>query len=370
MVFHYVNGNTGTSYRGDIQIDDVNFDGNSYSFENSGQDWVTSTSVGTGTTSGIDYQSLGTFQDKIGNYSNVTVSTGSYKWNSDANGTSSSSTGLSTADDGSYYLYAETSGSATSSGRYTTASPLVQLSNSPGNLTFANARYGNNIGTLRVYWAENKTTDPYPPAASVDVYGPWTSTTTNAANWINANSSTSASLQYGQFGGVSDGDTCRLLIAYISGNGYRGDLQLDDWYANVSSTSTSGGTFLNIDSTQTQKSDILTTYTSAAWNTSGSPTTADIETIYNNSTWSNVGYGTTAGTWNLDASGTPSSSTGLTNVYSGYYCYFESTSPGYSYKMRLLRSKQFSAIANRGFRGRIGHYGSNMGRMRVYIVKE
>jgi hypothetical protein len=202
------------------------------------------------------------------------------------------------------------------------------------------------------------------------VLGPITSDQTTAANWINGNSSLSVSLQYGQWGGISDGDTCRLLIAYISGNGYRGDLQLDDWWANVSSTSTSGGTFLSIDSTQSQYSNTISTYTSASWNTSSSPTTQDIENIYNNSTWSNVSVSTTAARWNLDSGGTPSSSTGLTTVYGGYYTYFESTSPGYSYKMRLLRSRQFTAIANRGFRGRIGHYGSNMGKMRVYIVKE
>ena len=374
IVFAYTNGTSGTSYRGDMQLDSISFDGNTFNFDApSGHDWVTSTALNQSLVySGMDPGSLGTFQQRIANYSTLATGENTYKWNVDSGGTSSGSTALSSAHTGSYYVYAETSGTGTSGGQYTLASPLVQLSNSPGNLSYAFARYGNNIGTTRVYWAQNQTTDAHPPPVAVDVYGPWTSTTTNAANWINGNSSSSVSLQYGQWGSISDGDTCRLLIAYISGNGYQGDLQLDDWWANVTSTSTSiqYAYPLSIDSTQSQVSNQLITYTSAAWNTSSAPTTSDIETIYNNSTWTNVGYGSSQGTWNLDRSGTPSGGTGLTNVYSSYYNYFEATGAGYSYKMRLLRSKPFSAIANRGFRGRIGHYGSNMGRMRVYIVKE
>ena len=377
VVFHYNNGSSSTSYRGDIQVDNVQFDGTAYNFENTGHSWVTSV-FGSSNATGINLNSLATFNNNVRNYASLAVGEQWYRWNVDSGGTPSGSTGLSSAASGSYYTYVETTGSLNTLGAaYTMASPLVQLSNSVGNLGYGFARYGSNIGTLRVYWAENKTTDPYPPAAAATVSGPliFSQGNNNLTNWIDGQYSSNTWLTaYGQYtSAAAQGDTCRLLIAYISGNNWDSDLQLDDWWANATSTSAGSGQFpLYIDSSQAQYSNTLTGYSSSNWNTSfNSPSTTDIQNIYNNTTsWTNLSTAANTSTWAIDSGGTPSSNTGLTSLGSGSYTYYEASSNGYPYKMRLLRSKQFTATANRGFRGRIGAYGANIGKMRVYIVVE
>lgn len=377
VVFHYNNGSSSTSYQGDIQVDNVQFDGTAYNFENSGQSWVTSVFGSTNAT-GIDLNSLASFNNNVRNYASLAVAESWYRWNVDSGGTPSGSTGLSTAASGSYYAYAETTGNLNTLGAaYTMASPLTQLSNSVGNLGYGFARYGANIGTLKVYWAENKTTDPYPPAPTVTVSGPliFSQGNNNLTNWIDGQYSSSTWLTvYGQYtSAAAQGDTCRLLIAYISGNNWDSDLQLDDWWANATSTSSGSGQYpLYIDTSQAQYSNTLTSYSSSSWNTTfNTPSTTDIQNIYNNTTsWTNLSTAASTSTWAIDSGGTPSSNTGLTSLGSGNYTYYEASSNGYPYKMRLIRSKQFTATANRGFRGRIGAYGANIGKMRVYIVVE
>lgn len=138
LVFVYTNGTTGTSFQGDLQLDDIRLDGTTYSFENTGHSWettTTNTSVGSYTSASFTSLSVGT-------------TTG--RWNVDAGGTPSGSTGLTTADAGTYYVYAETSGSSTSGHNYILRSPTVTLGSSP-TLQYAEARSGGNIGTLNVY---------------------------------------------------------------------------------------------------------------------------------------------------------------------------------------------------------------------------
>ena len=43
LVFIYTNGSSGTSYQGDLQLDDIRLDGTTYSFEASTESWQTST---------------------------------------------------------------------------------------------------------------------------------------------------------------------------------------------------------------------------------------------------------------------------------------------------------------------------------------
>jgi hypothetical protein len=138
LVFIYTNGSSGTSYQGDLQLDDIRLDGTTYSFESSTESWQTSTTdVPASSYSGASFVSLAT-------------GTTSYRWNRDAFGTPSGSTGLSTADAGTYYVYAETSGSGTLGDNYVLRSPTVTLGSSP-TLQYAEARSGGNIGTLNVY---------------------------------------------------------------------------------------------------------------------------------------------------------------------------------------------------------------------------
>jgi len=138
LVFIYTNGTTGTSYQGDLQLDDIRLDGTTYSFENTGHSWETTTTD----TPVANYSSA--------SFTSLGVGTSSYRWNVDAGGTPSGSTGLTTADAGTYYVYAETSGSGTSGDNYILRSPTVTLGSSP-TLQYAEARSGGNIGTLNVY---------------------------------------------------------------------------------------------------------------------------------------------------------------------------------------------------------------------------
>tara|TARA_R100001198_G_C5238005_1_gene215602 strand:- start:903 stop:2240 length:1338 start_codon:yes stop_codon:yes gene_type:complete len=139
LVFIYTNGSSGTSYQGDLQLDDIRLDGTTYSFETSTDEgWQTTTSD----TSSSSYAS--------GSFTSLITSTTSYRWNRDAFGTPSGSTGLTTADAGTYYVYAETSGSNTLGDNYILRSPVVTLGSSP-TLQYAEARSGGNIGTLNVY---------------------------------------------------------------------------------------------------------------------------------------------------------------------------------------------------------------------------
>lgn len=370
LVFHYTNGTVSTSYRGDLQFDDVQIDGTQFNFENTNDNWVTSYTT-TGLTGPWDTSTPTTYNAVIRNHTPMLVTqNSSYRFNVDSGGTGSSGTALSYAGTGSYYVYAETSGVAGGQ-PFSASSPLKTLSSSPGSMSYKCARYGSNIGTLRVYWAKNTSVDPYPPPPPVDLYGPWsTGSGASSVPWLVQGQYSTSTYKtiFAQWGGISTGDTCRMVIAYITGSSYTADLQLDDFWANAQSTSAgSGQTPLYIDTSQASQSNILTAY-SAGYTF---PAQAAVKTIYNNTaTWTPLSSTATWGTWATDSGGTPSGGTGLYGLPSGPYAYYEATQAGFPYKMRLLRSRQFTATANRGFRGRVGAYGSAIGEARIFIVKE
>ena len=131
LVFRYLSG---ASLTGDIQLDAINLDGNSYSFENSGDGFQTS--IG-GESS---YASV--------SWNNLATGTSTRKWNVDSGGTGSSGTGRTDAASGSYYVYAEVS--AATNSYFWLRSPQVTLGSSP-TLSFYEARLGSAIGTLDVY---------------------------------------------------------------------------------------------------------------------------------------------------------------------------------------------------------------------------
>lgn len=134
LVFNYTNG---ASFRGDIQLDAINLDGTTYSFENTGESFQTS-AAGESTYAGVSWSSLAT-------------GTTAAKWNVGAGGTPSGGTGRTDAAAGSYYVYAETSAPANVTGyNFWLRSPQVTLSGSP-TLTYYEARNGEGIGTLNVY---------------------------------------------------------------------------------------------------------------------------------------------------------------------------------------------------------------------------
>lgn len=135
LVFQATNGG---GFESDFQLDNINLDGTTYSFENVTHNFQTST-ADTAT-----YTSVA--------WSNVAVESGNTgAWQVDTGGTPSGNTGRADAADGSYYVYAEASAPADQNGfNFWLRSPEVLLGASP-TLTFSEARTGGNIGTLNVY---------------------------------------------------------------------------------------------------------------------------------------------------------------------------------------------------------------------------
>ena len=389
LVFAYQNGTSGTSYQGDVQVDNIRFSdvssgqGYNYSFETSSNltGWKTSTSTATAMTMGTADADLRKFEDNLAGYSDVATAGTTFRWNRDSGGTVSTGTALTTGDDGDYYIYAETSGSGASGALYTVCSPLIDLDSSPGSVSYAVAREGGNIGTLKVYWAENKSSDPYTGGSSF---------TANSIQLINRDtlngsssssgyfwegiaagySSTNAATAYGNWpAGPSTGDTAKICVIYKSRNYWRGDFQLDDFYVNATSE-TAGGTNTNIDvsSTGWQRGPARYTYSFSTF-----PSATTVKGWCNLPGWINITTGSANGSWHVDSGGTPSSGTGLTTVGSGNYAYFEASGSGsgYSYKIVPILSPAFTidkSNSNNGIRLKMGLRGTHFGWCQVYVV--
>jgi hypothetical protein len=145
-VYFVVKYVSGSSFRGDFQIDDIYIDGTTYTFESNATGWSTSnanTGGQTFTYSSISWQSVGTSTTAYG------------EWVRDSGGTGSSSTGLSVdhtlGTSSGFYLYTETSSHGRPYTEFWLRSPSITLSASPGNLTFWEARYGSNIGSSNYF---------------------------------------------------------------------------------------------------------------------------------------------------------------------------------------------------------------------------
>jgi len=142
VFYHY-----GTYFTGDMQLDDINIDGTTYTFESDATGWETTTTNSNTivTTTASDTYNAITF-------SSVATIGSSARWNRDLGGTSSASTGLTTdhtlGTTSGYYLYAETSSPYPCG--YWLRSPEVTLSGSP-TLSFWEARYGATMGDCEVY---------------------------------------------------------------------------------------------------------------------------------------------------------------------------------------------------------------------------
>lgn len=140
VVFRYINGTTGISYQGDVQLDDFNLGGNVFDPETSTHSFQTSFDnnvPGFTTYSTVSWTAL------------TTISTTNGRWNRDPSGTSSGATGNTSGNTGTYYFYAETSGTSTNGKYYWLRSPLITLSTS--TLSFYSAQNGGNCGSIEVY---------------------------------------------------------------------------------------------------------------------------------------------------------------------------------------------------------------------------
>jgi hypothetical protein len=136
-VFRYQNG---AGFRGDIQLDQVVIGGTTSSFESSADSYERNPNT-----------------SQPSNYASVVwepVSTGGSngEWKRDSGGTPSGGTGNTNAAAGSFYLFAETSGTLLSNNAYFwLRGPAVTLDSSNPVFTYYEARNGSNIGTLDVY---------------------------------------------------------------------------------------------------------------------------------------------------------------------------------------------------------------------------
>lgn len=143
IVIHYVSG---SSYTGDVQIDDITLWNDSkssgvpsYGFSSTTHNFETST------TDVSSYSSV--------TWSYVGTGTTALRWNRDAGGTGSSGTGLAFDRGGGtgYYLYAETSSSGNPSKNFWLRSPNVSVTSTYHNLEIYLARCGATVGTVKVH---------------------------------------------------------------------------------------------------------------------------------------------------------------------------------------------------------------------------
>ena len=134
-VFRYINKNN--SELADLQLDLVVLSGTTYSFENTGESFQTTT------TDTRSYLSA--------TWTNVAVATTNGRWNADTGGTPTTNAARTDAAGGTYYVYAETSGIGVADDyNFWLRSPAVALGASP-TFTFYEARAGAGTGELYVY---------------------------------------------------------------------------------------------------------------------------------------------------------------------------------------------------------------------------
>jgi hypothetical protein len=162
--------------------------------------------------------------------------------------------------------------------------------------------YGTSIGTTSVYWLEDNGT---------------INTLRSIAGQQHTNS-TSTWNSYTEDLSSYSGTTGRIYIGYRTGNNFYNDPQFD----NMELTETTSGTIDLDPGTSTGR---------GRWNRRTAYTTGALLT----SSYSSIPIGTgAANLWNYDRGGTPSGSTGSTadadGSTSGYYLYFEGSSPNYT----------------------------------------
>ena len=179
--------------------------------------------------------------------------------------------------------------------------------------------YGSNIGTIYIFWlksSDNSLTQLRSIAGQQH--------TGQTQSWNNYEEDLSG----------YKGQTGRIVIAYKTGSFWRNDIQLDDMELKET---TSGNIDLDPGNASGQ----------GRWEKKTSYTT-NISTYPTSGSWTPISISTSSSNrWNYDKGGTPSSFTGGTKDVagstSGYYLYFEGSSPNYSSSIRYywLRTGEY-----------------------------
>ena len=321
----YQNGSVGTSWRGDFQIDDIrllevdNTQIQKWSFESSAENWQQLGSFGENYDASTPNDDI---LDVINNTNWSTVSTGTSarNWNRDAFGTPSSGTGVSSADDGSYYLYTETSAPATYQTNFWLRSPSISLSSADWTkLTWAWACYSNiqagqdNQGAYTVYIVAETNTDKQPMAPQISSGSSLNSTNVRRSRWPIGWTYPSGSYHVGtgptgiyNYGRVPEQSEFMIYLRYkngTAGTSYEGDFQ-------VTQVDLLDGT-----GTAQRSYGFGSVWSGAPWytiniNTQGRDIERWEDTI---GKWSLMadGFNTTQYQWNKNSGGTPSFNTGI-----------------------------------------------------------
>jgi hypothetical protein len=133
IVFKYTSG---SSHTGDVQLDDINFLGNTYDPQTGTHSFQTSTA------NIVSYTSV--------SWTNLASSSKSNgRWNRDSGGTISGGTGNTSGYTGQFYYYAETTSSFNMN--FWLRSPIVTYDGNNNNINFRYARHGATCGPMTVY---------------------------------------------------------------------------------------------------------------------------------------------------------------------------------------------------------------------------
>ena len=138
LVFKSVSG---SDYSGDFQLDDINFDSNSYTFESDNESWQRSDTSDVGSYESVTWESIS---------NGVGGTTYAGFWVRYSGNTPSGGTGDIGAHGGSWHIYYEASSGGAPSITAWVRSPEIVLSATP-TLSFWEGRDGTTMGTLDVY---------------------------------------------------------------------------------------------------------------------------------------------------------------------------------------------------------------------------
>ncbi len=260
------------------------------------------------------------FESGTGGWTNATGD--DINWTRDASGTSSSSTGPSSGQSSTWYMYTEASGSSYPSKVADFISPGIDLNplNNPV-LEFGYHMYGSAMGSMDV-------------SVSTNDGSSWTSIWSESGNQGNVWNTAELSLAAYQ------GDAILIRFRGTTGTSYTSDMAIDNVSIRESDDNTSViNTFPYIEGFESG----LGVWTNASGD--------DID-------------------WTRDAGGTPSSSTGPSDGQSGdYYAYTEASGSNYPSKVADLESPDVVLTDLTDSELEFGYhmYGSAMGTLKVFV---
>lgn len=160
---------SGTSFTGDVQLDDFNIGGNSFDPETGANGFQVPTVIDNSKIASGNLDNIQSDYDAI-TWTGIGSSTSAYGFFvRDPSGTPSGSTGLTSGNTGSYYFYAETSSSGSNNDIWL-LSPEVTIKND--ELSFYTAQYGATCGPIYAYLVVTSAEVEY-SATSLDHMDRW-----------------------------------------------------------------------------------------------------------------------------------------------------------------------------------------------------